>query len=360
MKSSLNKPHRIIYLITVYPVYMMLLLLLLTGCSKSNQSGNSSQTDSGNSSYITKTSVLLDTVCTITIYDKQVEAILDDCFDLINKYQLIYSDTDPNSELYQLNNGLLPHDGLTYQVSDELSDILLNGLYYSKLSGGRFDITIEPLTSLWNFKAVNPVLPNDADIKKAIPLVNYQNLTLDGNKVTFAQEGMGIDLGGIAKGYIADKLKELLLSEGVNSAIINLGGNVLCIGTKPDKTPFNVGIQKPFADRSETIAIMKIDDLSVVSSGVYERFFKINNVLYHHILDPKTGYPYDNGLIAVTIISMNSVDGDGLSTTCFALGLDAGLELIAGTPDTYAAFITSDYQVHYSKGFEAALKLVSQ
>ncbi|HHX11411.1 MAG TPA: FAD:protein FMN transferase, partial [Clostridiales bacterium] len=127
---------------------------------------------------------------------------------------------------------------------------------------------------------------------------------------------------------------------------------------KPDGSPFNVGIQMPYADRNETIAAMEISDMSVVSSGIYERYVTIEGKSYHHILDPKTGYSFENNLISVTIISPYSVDGDGLSTTTFALGLDKGMELIDGLPDTYAIFITDDYKLHYSKGFEEAIKII--
>lgn len=168
---------------------------------------------------------------------------------------------------------------------------------------------------------------------------------------------MGLDLGAIAKGYIADKMKEFLVSKGVKSATINLGGNVLCIGKKTDNTPFRIGIQKPFADRSETIAILDIEDKSVVSSGIYERYFEKDGTFYHHILNPDTGYPYDNHLVSVTIISDQSMDGDGLSTSCFALGLEKGMELINSLPDVHAVFITDDYQLHYSDHFQEDLKV---
>lgn len=188
-------------------------------------------------------------------------------------------------------------------------------------------------------------------------MVNYEDVTIEGNKLTFAKEGMGLDLGAIAKGYIADKMKEFLVSKGVKSATINLGGNVLCIGKKTDNTPFRIGIQKPFADRSETIAILDIEDKSVVSSGIYERYFEKDGTFYHHILNPDTGYPYDNHLVSVTIISDQSMDGDGLSTSCFALGLEKGMELINSLPDVHAVFITDDYQLHYSDHFQEDLKV---
>ncbi len=200
-------------------------------------------------------------------------------------------------------------------------------------------------------------VPSDEDIQTALSLINYENIKVDGNKLTFAKEGMGLDLGAIAKGYIADKMKEFLVSKGVKSATINLGGNVLCIGKKPDNTPFRIGIQKPFADRSETITVLDIEDKSVVSSGIYERYFEKDGTFYHHILNPDTGYPYNNHLVSVTIISDQSVDGDGLSTSCFALGLEKGLELINSLPDVHAVFITDDYQLYYSDNFQKELKI---
>lgn len=336
----------------------LMLVIMMTGCNKSNLSRDGEPDTS--SPYITKSSFLLNTVISITIYDKKEEEILDGCFDLIADYESIYSRTDEESELYAINHGTAPHNGLTYRISDNMSNLLKYGLYYSALSMGAFDISIAPVSSLWDFTAPNPVLPDPEDITGALPLIGYENISLDGNELTFTKDGMAMDLGAIAKGYIADRVKEYLVNNGVNSAIINLGGNILCVGNKPDGTPFKVGIQKPYADRNETVAVMEISDLSVVSSGVYERFFTIDGVSYHHILNPKTGYPYDSDLISVTIVSEKSVDGDGLSTTCFALDLEEGLKLIESLPGTYAAFITSDYEIHYSKGFQDAIKIIDQ
>jgi thiamine biosynthesis lipoprotein len=308
--------------------------------------------------FISKSSFLLDTVVTIQIYDKQDKDILEGCFDVIKKYEQIFSRTDKDAEVYQLNHGTLPKNGQAFRVSEELTDILSYSLYYSDLSEGAFDISIAPVSSLWNFKPSDPVRPSEEAIKEALPYVNYKNIELGDNTITFTKEGMGIDLGAIAKGYIADRVKDYLTENDVKSAMINLGGNVLCVGTKPDGTPFNVGIQMPYADRNETIAVMQITDLSVVSSGIYERFFELDGIRYHHILNPKTGYPYDTDLISVSIISPYSVDGDGLSTTAFALGLEKGMKLIESIADTYAIFITDDYQLHYTKGFHDAIQVI--
>lgn len=332
----------------------LIILTLFSGCSSATPSKDESK------EYITKSSFLLNTIVTINLYDKQDEKILDDCFDLIAKYEIIYSRTNKDSELYALNHGTAPHTGLTYQISDELADILKYGLSYSKLSEGSFDITIAPVSSLWNFTAKEPKVPATDTITSALSLVNYKDVTLGKNTVTFAQKGMGFDLGAIAKGYIADKVKNLLINKGVKSAMINLGGNVLCVGKKMDGSPFKVGIQKPFADRNETAAIMELEDVSVVSSGIYERSFTVNGKLYHHILNPKTGFSVQNNIVGVTIISNASIDGDGLSTTCFTIGLKKGLALINSLPDTYAAFITDDYKIYYSKGFRDHIPTTEQ
>ena len=145
-------------------------------------------------------------------------------------------------------------------------------------------------------------------------------------------------------------MKEYLTGHGVESGMINLGGNVLVIGSKPDGSAYQIGIEKPFAERNVSIAALSITDQTVVSSGIYERYFEKDGKIYHHILDTSTGYPIENNLYSVTIICDSSTDGDGLSTTCFALGLDAGMDLIESLDHTEAVFITSDMQVHKSSG----------
>lgn len=328
---------------------------VLSGCSSKV---NTTQTaDSESQEPISTTAIKLNTAVTITIYDSQNKNLLTECMNLCDKYEKIFSRTASDSELYKLNHRqLTPVDGTdnTYQVSDSLAELIQKGLYYSDLSDGAFDIAIEPLTSLWDFTAEDPQVPEDSLIQNALSKCDYHNISVggkDNNEITLKTDDTAIELGAIAKGYIADRLKEYLISQDVKSAIINLGGNVLCIGGKPDDSSFKIGIQKPFADRSETIAVMDIKDKSVVSSGVYERCFEQDGTLYHHLLNPKTGYPYDNGLIAVTIISDQSVDGDALSTTCFALGLEDGLKLAESLDDVQAFFVTSDYAIHYTKDF---------
>ena len=325
-----------------------LCLMLLAGC-------NSKKIESDNlGTPISKDAFKLNTMIKITIYDSQDETLLDGAMAICDQYEQIYSRTLETSELYRLNHGLLQvmkEKQNSFLVSDELADILEVGLYYSNLSNGAFDITVAPITSLWDFTSTDSVVPNKGTIEKALDAVGYQYMSLDGNTVTFKKDKMGIDLGAIAKGFIADRIKDYLLEQEVKSAMINLGGNVLTVGAKPTGEAFKIGIQKPFADRNEIVATMDIKEMSVVSSGIYERYFIKDGTLYHHILDPDTGYSYQNDLISVTIISPKSVDGDGLSTTCFALGLDEGMKLIESLENTYAIFITEDYSLHYTEGF---------
>ena len=339
---------------SIFAASLLLSSAAFSGCSlKANTAENS---DAGSQEPVSATAIKLNTAVTVTIYDSQDRELLTECMNLCDKYEKIFSRTASDSELYQLNHReLTPVAGTedTFQVSDPLAELIRKGLYYSELSEGAFDIAIEPLTSLWDFTAEDPQVPEDRLIQEALTKCDYHNVSVsDNNEVILKTEDTAIELGAIAKGYIADRLKDYLISQGVKSAIINLGGNVLCIGGKPDDSSFKIGIQKPFADRSETIAVMDIKDKSVVSSGVYERCFEQDGTLYHHLLNPRTGYPYDNGLIAVTIISDESVDGDALSTTCFALGLEDGMKLAESLDNVQAFFVTPDYEIHYTKDFQ--------
>ena len=345
---------------SMFTASLILCSAVLSGCSAQTKSGENTAADSREP--ISATEIKLNTVVTVTIYDSQDRDLLTKCMNLCDKYEKVFSRTNADSELYKLNHRkLTPAEGTedTYQVSDSLAELVSEGLDYSELSKGAFDIAIEPLTSLWDFTAEDPQVPKDSLIQTALPKCDYHNISVDKdkNEITLKTDDTAIELGAIAKGYIADRLKDYLISQNVKSAIINLGGNVLCIGGKPDTSAFKIGIQKPFADRSETIAVMDIRDKSVVSSGIYERCFEQDGILYHHLLNPKTGYPYDNGLIAVTIISDKSVDGDALSTTCFALGLEDGMKLAESLDDVQAFFVTSDYEIHYTKDFRKKIKV---
>ena len=295
---------------------------------------------------ISKTGFYFDTVIKITLYNSDDADYLDGCFALADKYENLLSATIESSDVSKINAA----NGSPVTVSPETAELIREGIDYGTLSSGQFDITIGKLSSLWDFSE-NPGIVPDADaIASAVSTINYQNITVSGNTVTLNDPDEAIALGGIAKGFIADKMKAYLNENGITSGIINLGGNVLIIGPKEDGSDYRIGIQKPFSDTGTALATVSIPDGTVVSSGVYERYFKKDGVLYHHLLNPKTGYPYENDLTGVTIICSRSVDGDGLSTTCFSLGLEDGMKLIESLPDTEAIFITSDGELHTSSG----------
>lgn len=369
-----------------YIFILFLNFILITACGKT---GNLSSVDS---SGLVKTGFAFNTTYTITLYSGGSESLLDECVSKCQEFEKIFSRTLKGSELYNINEieeiylnilnktdkkikekdidsiessiksqinpdnkvcfHLNKNGSISFEISDIMYEILEKGLYYSEVSNGGFDITIKPESSLWEFTTDNPEVPEDARIKEAVKLTNYKNAVLKDKQLILKIPGMGVELGGIAKGFIADKLKEYLEDSGVTSGTVNLGGNVLCIGKKPGGEDFRIGIQQPFADRNEIITAIKANNISIVSSGIYERYFIQDGKIYHHILDPSTGYPYDNGLIAVTIVSDKSSDGDALSTTCFALGLEKGIEFVESLDNVYAVFITEDEELHYSKGFK--------
>ena len=297
---------------------------------------------------VSQSAFYLNTVVTVTLYDGSDPALITECFDLCRQYEQEFSRTAEGSTLYRLN-----HDTATERpLSKDLQTLVATGLSYYERSNGLFDITVAPLSDLWQFSSANPTVPDDTVLREALNHVDASKLSLNGDVLHYEDTALQLDLGGIAKGYIADRLKEYLMEQGVTSALIDLGGNILCIGAKPDGSPFRVGIREPFAPQGTSIAVAAVSNLSVVTSGVYERCFTEGDILYHHLLDPKTGYPFNTGLNSVSIISKASVDGDALSTVCFALGIEKGMELINSMPDVYAVFVTENNELVYSEGAE--------
>lgn len=297
---------------------------------------------------MTKTKIMLNTYVTITLYDHQDMGLIEECFDLCEEYEQMFSRTLANSEVSQFN---LKETG-EYEVSEELYELLELSMEYSELTGGAFDVTIEPVSSLWDFSSLEPVVPEPDTLKKELENVGYEKLQLENGRVIKKNAATGIDLGAVAKGYIADKLKEYLVSKGVESAIIDLGGNIVLIGGKPDGTEFSIGIQRPFEDRNEIIGTIALKDYAAVSSGIYERCFWEEGIFYHHILNPQTGYPCESDLVGVTILAPEATRADALSTTCFILGKEKGMELMDSLDGVYAVFITKDGEIEYSKGLE--------
>lgn len=314
-------------------------VLLLGGCGTSKEP-------------VSQTGFYFDTIVQITVYNETDFSCLENCLKLADKYEKMFSHTIEGSDIWKINHS----NGRPVTVSDETIQLLEIALSYCDMTQGRIDITIETASELWDFHGDGSLdsgkIPDEKATAEAVSHVDYHNLLIDGNTVTLADADASISLGFIAKGYIADKIKEYLLSQNVQSAIINLGGNLLAVGSKPDGTPFQFGIQKPFDTQGTPITVLSVSDKSAVSSGVYERYFYQDDILYHHILNPADGYPIQNNLLGVTVLSASSAAGDALSTSCFVLGLDEGMELIESLEDVEAIFITEDYRLHYSSGLE--------
>lgn len=297
---------------------------------------------------VIRTGFYFNTAVSLTCYGADANAILEEAFKLCDAYEKMLSRTVENSDIWNINHAA----GQPVTVHPETAQLLQKALEYSRLTDGLIDPTVTPLSELWNFTGDprGPV-PEKEQIEELLAHVNYKALQITGNTVCLTDPEAEVDLGFIAKGYIADRLKDFILEKGAHSALINLGGNILAVGSKPDGSAFCTGIQKPFGKAGETLEIYDLRNRSLVSSGSYERCFEENGILYHHILDPSTGYPADTGLTGVTILSSSSANGDALSTACFLLGLEKGMKLIESLPETEALFVTTDGSVYKTSGF---------
>lgn len=361
------------------------LIISQTGCG-SNLKTNTNQG-------ISKTGFYLDTICTITIFgikdeeaslaamnsDEQQRSIyqlITDAFKLCDEYEKILSKTIDTSDIAKINHA----GGKPVSVSDTAIEVIKKGIEYGKLSDGAFDITIGKATDLWNFHdadepaadkqdeqqaqketsgsdsetgAESGKIP-DADIlAEAVKHVDYTKIKIDGNQVALEDPEMELDLGGIAKGYIADKVTSFLEEKGVTSAIVDLGGNIAAIGGKSfelidngkdETSDFVIGIKDPQSETGQLLGTVQAKDKTIVTSGTYERYFIADGKKYHHILNSKTGWPTDTDVLSVTILAEkgHSVDCDGLSTSCLALGLEKGQALISKVPGAEAVFVTTD------------------
>ncbi len=325
---------------------LILAPVILTGCA-------------GNTEPISRTGFYFDTVIQITLYGTGDETILDGCFSLAETYEDLFSATREGSDVWKINHA----GGETVTVSEETVRLLNTAADWSNTTEGAIDPTIRPVSELWDFGSEGDAhVPEDAAIREALSHVSYENLRFGTalsdetgesvyRTVRLTDPKAAVDLGFIAKGYIADKMKEYLLSRDVRSACISLGGNVLVIGDKPDGSPFRIGIQEPFAETGKSLDTIEIRDTSVVTSGIYERCFYEDGVLYHHILDTATGYPVDNELAGVTIICGSSVKADALSTACLCLGLEEGRKLLDAEKDVAYLLVTRDGTQYRSEDF---------
>ena len=265
------------------------------------------------------TEFAMNTVMSITAYGEKANEAISAAFREIKRIENLLNCHIDSSEVSLINKNahLSP-----VEVSHETAYVLSKALQMSKKTNGAFDISVKPLVELWNVNAQNPKVPTDKEIDDALLNVGYQNIILNGRLVSFKKEGVQIDLGGAAKGYCADRAVEVLKAHGIKNAILDLGGNIYALGKNEQGKNWRIGLQDPGSERGGHFSIEELSDRTAVTSGSYERYFEKDGKVYHHILNPKTGYPSDSGLISVTVISKNSFEADMLSTAIFVMGAE--------------------------------------
>ncbi|MFZ7131407.1 MAG: FAD:protein FMN transferase [Eubacteriales bacterium] len=328
----------------VYMLALISLMLFLMGCSPSTDDKND---------FVSESNFYLDTIVNIKIYNPtdKTEEIFDKVFNRIEVLEKTLSVHIKGSDLYHIkeNAGIKP-----VKVSEETFFVIEKSIHYAEISQGCFDITTGPLIDLWNINPPEGHVPTQEELKDVSNIIDYKKIVLDKDNLTIFLEdkGMIANLGAIAKGYIADEVKKVLIENEVERAIINLGGNVLLVGDRSDGSDYSIGVQDPLSDRGAYLGLIKSKHNSLVSSGDYERYFIKDGKKYHHILNPFTGYPADNELMQVTIISHNSIDADALSTTTFLLGLDKGINLIEEMDNIEGVFITKDHKIYLTSGIQ--------
>jgi thiamine biosynthesis lipoprotein len=323
-----------------------IVILITSGCRRDNAA---SRYDT-----VEKTEFLMGTVVTIKVFDQDTDKggrAAERALEKIRQIEGLMSLNIGGSEANIINEGA---GDKAVRVSDDTLQVIQKGVYYGNLSGGLFDITVGPLVKLWGIGTEDAKIPETSRLEAALDLVDYKAVEIvdDAGEVFLKRPGMKIDLGGIAKGYAADEARKVLISEGIEHAIINLGGNVLTLGERFDGGPWNIGIKDPYEPSGSLLGVVRVEDKTVVTSGDYERYFEKDGRRYHHILNPFTGFPGENEIKGATIITGSSTDADALSTMVFLMGTRRGMELLESLEGVQAIIVTRDKQVFVTQGLE--------
>ena len=304
---------------------------------------------------LSRTEFALNTVCTVTLFNQANDEVLDALFRRIHEIEERMSMFLPDSDISRINAaaGITP-----VQVHDDVFMVIQRAVQIAELSGGAFDPTIGPLMTLWGIKEGNPAVPSQEAIAEVLPLVNWRNIELDRERRTvfLTSPGMTLDLGGIAKGYAADEALAIIRAARLERAIINLGGDVIMHGERPDGSPWRVGLHTPHAGQRTALGIIRGRDITAVTSGVYEQYFEHNGVHYHHLLSPFDGRPARTGILSATIVSSGaSMDADALSTAIFVLGYERGRALVDSLEGVEAIFVFENQSVRATAGVDFLL-----
>jgi len=308
--------------------------------------------------YYEKSNIVMDTAVTLSANGEKSKEAVEESFKKLDEINEMASASISTSDVYKINSS----SGKNYvKVHPEILKMIETSIKYSKLSDGAWDITLGPIINLWGIGTDNERLPSDEEIKAKLPLVGYEKISINENdsSVMLQKERMAIDLGGIAKGFAADEVLKIYKKYNIKNGLINLGASsIYALGKNKDNNEWSVGIKHPRSeDPSVYMGIIKLSNGSLSTSGDYERCFIKDNRRYHHIIDPKTGYPVNNGVMSDTIVidgdtPENGMLSDLLTTTVFTLGQEKGLKLIDSLPGVFCEITTSDYKVYTSEGFK--------
>lgn len=303
-----------------------------------------------------QTQLHLGTVCTINLFDDGTIDLYTALFQRLKEIEQVFSVRIAASTISQVNQAA----GIAaVAVPEEVLLVLQQALDIAKKTGGAFDPTIGPLVDLWDIGGDNSQVPSQEAIDHARSLVDWRLVEIDSQRGTvyLPKQGMALDLGGIAKGYAADELVAMVQEAGLKRGLFDLGGNIYAFGTKADGTPWRVGVKDPAQPGGSPALALAVQDRSVVTSGMYERFFEQEGIRYHHILNPATGYPVWNDIQSVTIVSKSSLLADALSTSVFVLGREKGLALLE-SEDAEGVIIGEDNLVYPTSGIADQLSVV--
>lgn len=298
------------------------------------------------------------TVCSITLYEKGGQKVLDKCFARLQELDDIFNINEENSDISKINKnaGIQP-----VKVSEEAIYVLKAAKEFAKITDGNFDPTIGPLVKLWNISGGNPKVPENQNIKIAKQYVDYEKLILDEEKNTaYIEEKMSLDVGGIAKGFAADEMTKILAENKITYGIINLGGNIFAYGSKDVQKKgeqWNIGIKNPLEPEKGSGFSVYVKNKTIVTSGNYERYFEANGTRYHHIIDVKNGYPSQNGVVSFTIVADSSMIADALSTSCFILGKEKGIQFLESL-GIEGFCITKDRKLYATKGLRDNINIL--
>ena len=307
-----------------------------------------------------RTVFALGTVCSIQLFTKkpqaEADAVLQSCTRRLEELERHLSANAEISTLIDINKAA----GLSaVNVPADIYPLFERALFFAEKTDGAFNPVIGSVVKLWNIGFENARKPEDRDIQAALSRTDYKDVQLTVAAVFLKQAGMKLDLGAIAKGFAADELSRIVTQAGITHALIDIGGTIFAVGKRPDGKRWNIGIRDPRVRQGQPVISAPIESRSISTSGSYERYFEQDGVRYHHIIDPATGYPVRNNLIAVSVFSNSATDADALSTACFVLGYEKAVKLLAELPDTEALFIFDDNSVRTTGDLEKNIVILN-